>query len=555
MKSRKIVLHFIEEKSWLEPRGKVKTLIAIGIFLVMIFSTRLVFITGGIKYVYAHIMYIPILLAAYFFQMPGGVIAGLIGGLALGPWMPIDINTGEYQETVNWIIRLGIFTIVGGTAGLMNKLILNQVSQFRWLSTHDADSGLPNRNHMIQFLNQRIMESRRDNSFAILTLLLSNHASITNLIGVEGISLLTEQVSKRVERQFQYASLHQLFPYILCVVLPLEKNEDELQNVLNMMLELLQKPFYIKEISIYVDLNIGAAIYPIHAENSVVLLRKAQIAAHIANEKDESFWIYQADADKHMQECQILLGDIQDAMHENQLHLHYQPIIDLRDGTIYGIEALLRWNHPQRGDIPPLDFLPFLERTALIKKLNSWVISNSIADFNTLSEKGFAGRVAINISARTLMNNQWMDNLDEDFYQKNIHPDKVVFEITESMLIGDTDIALKQLEYIKRLGCMLALDDFGTGYSSLEYIRRLPIDYLKVDRRFTRNLLSSAADQEIMKAAVALSDAMGKDLVIEGVETEEVCSWLKDAGCEFAQGYYFCRPKALDEISDYMGLS
>jgi EAL domain-containing protein (putative c-di-GMP-specific phosphodiesterase class I) len=314
----------------------------------------------------------------------------------------------------------------------------------------------------------------------------------------------------------------------------------------------LKQPFEIKGMDIYVDVTLGISLFPMHGSTSSVLLRKAKIASHIASEKHLPYFIYEHETASRMEASQKLLGNVPTALAENQFQLHYQPIVRLSDGHIVGLESLIRWQHPDMGSIPPLDFIPTLERSSLIREVNDWVMTTAVNDLDYFSSGGFEGFISINISSRTLFNSSWLNRLEDILKTTSIDPSRIVFEITETAIIIDPEMTSTHVNRLCNSGTSIALDDFGSGYASLEAVRQLPINYLKIDRKFTQNLTNSREDQEIITAAITLSNAMKDEVIAEGVETQETYDWLKTADCEYAQGYFICRPGPKEEITQFM---
>ena len=237
-----------------------------------------------------------------------------------------------------------------------------------------------------------------------------------------------------------------------------------------------------------------------------------------------------------------IIGWLSIALENRQFLLHYQPIIELSSGDVVGVEALIRWQHPERGLIHPAEFIPHLENTSLIFSVQGWVINKAMEQRQIWSARGFKTDMAINISARGIHNPAWINTLSELLEHRNPDTNPILLEITESALMEGPDGISLLLNQLCEAGAMLAIDDFGTGYSSLAYLRSLDFDYLKIDQAFTQKLSTSERDKDIVRAILALAEALRMKVIAEGVETKEAYDWLKAENCDHVQGYYIARP-------------
>ena len=251
------------------------------------------------------------------------------------------------------------------------------------------------------------------------------------------------------------------------------------------------------------------------------------------------------------QESTSIIGWLSIALENNQFLLHYQPIINLSSGDVIGMEALIRWQHPEKGLVPPAEFIPHLENTSLIFAVQSWVIKKAMEQRQIWAARGFKTDMAINISARGIHNPGWINAISELLEHHNPDTNPILLEITESALMqGPAEISLL-LNQLCEAGAMLAIDDFGTGYSSLAYLRSLDFDYLKIDQAFTQKLSTSERDKDIVRAILALAKALRMKVIAEGVETKEVYDWLKAEKCDHVQGFYIARPMPANQVLEW----
>lgn len=535
------------------PEGRNTPVLIVIILFLTIGSAVQVYLTGGIKYVYAHTMYIPITLAALFFYARGGILAALVGGLLLGPWMPVDVLTGEMQTPINWLFRIGMFLIIGGFEGLMAQALTTQMTRFQWLAQHDQESGLPNRAYLVNVLNNHISKLSNGQECGVLIFHINNYVEINNTFGVDITKTLIEQVANRLSPFFPAAPVCLLLPHMMGVVCLGTYQEN--QEIIQAIIRLTQEPLDLDDVSVFIDGSIGSAFYPQHSKMPEVLVRKAIIAAHSAVERGLTSNSYDSTIDKYSKQRIALIGAVPKAIEENQFRLHYQPIVHFKTGDISGMEALIRWQHPQKGMIFPGEFIPYLENTSLISPLQKWVAATAMQDSKIVANGTGTTRMAINISARSLNDPRLLDTLEELTEQYQIHSGNMVLEITETSLMLDMQRMTEFLYSLHEDGFQIAVDDFGTGFSSLSYLRSLPVDFLKLDREFIKDIPASTVDQKIVRAALALANALNIETVAEGVETQEAYQWLKAEGCDYAQGYYLSKPLPVDLAKQFFSES
>jgi diguanylate cyclase len=275
------------------------------------------------------------------------------------------------------------------------------------------------------------------------------------------------------------------------------------------------------------------------------------VAMSWAKRSHDGLAVYVPDDDHHSRERLQLLGDLRVALDQHQLVLHYQPKLDLVTGAVRGVEALVRWQHPERGLLPPDAFVPTAERTGLINPLTDYVLDEALGQVAAWRTAGRAVPVAVNISARSLLDPGFPDRVFAALALHQLPSANLILEITETSIMEDPEHALSALQRLHDAGVYLAIDDFGTGYSSLAYLKRLPVDEIKVDRSFVASLTTDARDRLIVASTVSLGRALGLDVVAEGVEDEDTLAVLQGLGCDLAQGFLFARPEAHPRLDGY----
>lgn len=325
---------------------------------------------------------------------------------------------------------------------------------------------------------------------------------------------------------------------------------DLVEMANNIMLE-IEKPIELTGMKLNVGAGIGIATYPSNGSDAASLMRCADIAMYRAKKTNSRYIVYSTDIDEHSTDRLMLMNDLQSAINNKQLILHFQPKIDIRQHKHIGYEALLRWEHPQRGLVPPDEFIPFAEVTDLIHPLTMWVIENSLIQSSKWNKQSIVHHISINLSARNLLDDTLPTQLSQLLTTYNVKPSSIELEITESAVMTDPEIALLNLKKLYDLGVEISIDDFGTGYSSLSYLRQMPIHKLKIDKTFVLDMDSNQSDRVIVESTINLAHNLGLKVVAEGVENNEILLLLDSLGCDEAQGYYISRPNPADKLEGW----
>jgi EAL domain-containing protein (putative c-di-GMP-specific phosphodiesterase class I) len=294
---------------------------------------------------------------------------------------------------------------------------------------------------------------------------------------------------------------------------------------------------------------VGVALFPEHGDDVDTLLQRADVAMYLAKEDRSGCELYRADRDEYSPHRLALASELRRALDERELILHYQPKADLSDGRIVGVEALVRWQHPEHGLLSPDQFVPLAEATGLIRELTLRVLDEALRQQRAWRDVGIDIRVAVNLSARDLYDLTLPATTARLLATHDVPPTALELEITESVIVADPMRARAILSRLSEMGVVLAIDDYGTGYSSLGYLKRLPIDEMKIDRSFVMQMADDRNDAAIVRSTVELGRNLGLRVVAEGVETAAAWAHLKALGCDFAQGYYLSKPVPAGEIA------
>jgi len=317
-------------------------------------------------------------------------------------------------------------------------------------------------------------------------------------------------------------------------------------------LDALAQEFDLDGFFTQISASIGIALTPQQAQDFHGLMRYADIAMYHAKKEMIGISIYNPEYDPHSPKRLSMIGELGRAIREDQLCMYYQPKVILGEKRCYGFEALIRWIHPELGFVPPNEFIPIAELTSLIHPLTAWVLEKSIEQCKRWQDQGFCVSVAVNLSARNLMDEKIPSLVERLLKKYQLSPASLELEITESSIMTDPNRALRILDSLHALGVNLSIDDFGTGYSSLAYLKRLPVQTLKIDNSFVRNMLEDKQDELIVNSTINLAHNLGLTVVAEGVETEELLQHLGDMGCDEAQGYFIARPMAVAAADEWL---
>ncbi len=446
----------------------------------------------------------------------------------------------------------------GQVAGVV--IALGDLSEARQLSarmvyqaTHDALTDLPNLNLLRDRLKQAIARARRTHqNLALLFVGLDHFKKINEGLGHTAGDALLWAVATRLRgcgrKEDTIARVGG--DEFICVLEGLHQ-EDRVVDFCNKLMKILQYPFQVESRECFVTASIGICLFPKDGEDVETLLKNADTALHRAKEMGrDNFHFYAQDMHDRALDRLMLEQDLRRALERGDLELHYQPQLDLRRHRIIGVEALLRWRHPERGRIPPMLFVPLAEESGLIEIIGEWVLRTACRQATAWQVEGLpALRMAVNMSPRQFLRPGLAGTVERILRETDLEPGYLDLEITESLLMKDVESAIATMHELKAIGVRLSIDDFGTGYSSLNYLKRFPIDQLKIDKSFLREIETSRDDLAITLAMIAMAHGMGLTVIAEGVENEVQLAFLRANDCDEIQGYHIGRPVPAHEIA------
>ena len=431
-------------------------------------------------------------------------------------------------------------------------------SQLNHIALHDDLTTLPNRLMFNRCLDRALGRHRRAGTgMAVLFMDLDRFKVINDSLGHEIGDDLLRQVADRLRAQCRDGDTMARMGGDEFAVLM--ENHDSLTDVSacgRRLVDEMSAPYILRGKDCRVTVSIGISIFPADGNDSQALIKAADVAMYRAKETGRNnFLYYSPQMNVHTLERLELESDLRHALEQGELLLHYQPKVELATGRISGIEALLRWKHPIRGLVPPKEFIPLAEETGLIVPIGEWVLATACAQTKAWQDEGHANiSVAVNLSARQFGDPMLLPKLTRIIRDSGLHPSMLELEITESMVMSHGESAVAVLESLKSIGVQIALDDFGTGYSSLAYLKRFPIDTVKIDRSFIQDIPADSDDKKITRAIIAMAHSMRLKVVAEGVETAEQLSFLRTQRCDAVQGYILYRPLAGEAVAEVLEL-
>jgi diguanylate cyclase (GGDEF)-like protein len=427
-------------------------------------------------------------------------------------------------------------------------------SRISILAYRDTLTGLPNRALFNERLQQAIALSRRlRQSLSVLIMDLDQFKYGNDTLGHHAGDLLLQEVAHRLERVLRRDTdtVSRLGGDEFAILLPTEEATGA-ETIARKVLSALDEPMTLEGHIIDVRASIGVAVCPEHGDDLATLLRRADVAMYLAKRNNTGFAVYDPQYDQHSAERLSLLGELRRAVEQDELTLYYQPKVRLDGHAENFVEALVRWQHPQRGLVGPPDFIPFAEQTGYIKFITQWVLNEAVRQCARWRSEGLTINVSINISARDLLSPELPQRFAEMLAQHDCDAPWIWLEITESAIFHDPGHALANLERLRAQGCRISIDDYGTGYSSLAYLKRLPVDELKIDRSFVNGMVENHNDEVIVRSTIELAHNLGLKVVAEGVETPAMLRRLQDLHCDMAQGFLLSRPIPARDIPRWM---
>ncbi|MEA2458622.1 MAG: hypothetical protein QOC95_1594 [Thermoleophilaceae bacterium] len=458
------------------------------------------------------------------------------------PYGPVAAATAHDVHFVYALVAAGLallfvllYRIVSQASGSLRR----QAEESRSQALHDALTGLPNRRALFERLEELLQDGARTRRpIAVLVADLDGFKELNDTLGHHAGDKVLSQLGPRVQAAVPDVELLARIGGDEFALLTYEEVDGGAAAVAERFLSSLTEPFQVDGISLAVQASIGVARFPDHGDDAHTLMQRADVAMYQAKAEQTGWLEYEPDRDGHSRTRLALAGELRRAISERELVVHYQPKADLALGEVTSVEALVRWQHPERGLLPPGEFIPMAEQTGQIRALTLYVLEAATSQAREWDDAGLDLRVAVNLAMANLIDNQLPEDVAALLAKHKLAPNRLVLEITENVVMADPKRTLQILERLRSLGVGLSLDDFGTGHSSLAYLRQLQVDELKIDRSFVTDMVTDGQNAAIVRSTIDLAHAVGVRIVAEGVEDADTMSELKALGADEVQGFY-----------------
>jgi diguanylate cyclase (GGDEF)-like protein/PAS domain S-box-containing protein len=459
------------------------------------------------------------------------------------------------DQNVIYMEVYGSQTIYQGRPAIIGSVIditeqKKAEEKIKHMAYHDALTGLPNRYQLRSRFQSALMDKNMKLA-AILFLDLDRFKLINDTLGHELGDQLLKKVAERLRECVGVGDcLARLGGDEFILFLP-HTDQERASRAAKKVLATLNESFLLNEYEIYITPSMGISQYPCDGEDIATLIKKADLAMHQAKRLGKNnFQYYEKKSMEQSTNRLELEKDLRKALERKEFILYYQPKLSIYSGEIIGVEALIRWSHPDKGIISPTEFIPLAEETGMIIPIGEWVLRKACTEIQALNKAGFPPMVvSVNLSLRQFFQPNFTQMVGQVLSETGLPPESLELEITESMTI-DTHHALMIVSELKKLGVRISLDDFGTGYSSLHYLKQFPVDKLKIDRSFIRDCLTDSNNATIVKTIIAMAHELKMEINAEGVETEEQLAFLQQNSCNEVQGYLFSKPLPIEEIKE-----
>ncbi len=487
--------------------------------------------------------YIPIIMASLFFRIPGGVVTAIAAGIMLGPFMSSNVYTGDQQDTILWLSRLGLYILVGILTGAPLQVYKHHLKKMHYLSTHDYATDLPNRRALYQTINELYNRpTPLHNCNCLIIINFDNLPDITSTFGLETGDMIILENYRRLVRALPPSA--ELFHYLQdrLAILLTNTNLKTIPQIIKIITETVPPSVIYQGIPLHLVPYLGHTIFYHKAYVKPGTLVCQADTAMLFNKETCSSYSYSPQMEQTRKEDMILLGSLLRAMQENQLLLHFQPKSYLQTKTRAGFEVLIRWHHPSLGDIQPLRFIQHVEKTDLIDPLTYWVVDRALSTHAAWRQMGFTVNIAVNVSSRNLVSADFADNILNLLDHHHVEPSMLELEITETAIMANPEKSMSVLGRLADVKISISIDDFGTGYSSLAYLHKLSATKIKIPPWFTNKLTTDPGIKEIVAGAIAMMHRLNLEVIAEGIENEETFNELLNLGCDIGQGYFICKP-------------
>ena len=429
------------------------------------------------------------------------------------------------------------------------------IAELEHKALYDSLTDLPNRSLLMDRLEHALKLSRRDTTpLSVLLVDILRLQEINDIMGHADGDLVLQQVARRLQAVLRDSDTIARIGGDEFVIVLSNTGYEHMAGVAKKILSAFEELIYIREMPLEVEVAIGIAVYPDHGETPATLLQHADVAMRVSKREASGFYLYTPEDDPFSVRHLILHAELRKAITEKTLALYYQPKLDIKTGQVTSVEALSRWPHPD-GVIVPNDFIPMIEQSGLIRPFTHWLLEEAINQCHHWQQLGIDMSIAVNLSTRNLLDPVLADHLAQLLETYNIDPARMTLEITESAVMSRAEKSLKLLTNLSNMGFKLSIDDFGTGYSSLAYLKRMPVNELKIDHSFVASMCHDPNDALIVRSTIELAHNMGLQVVAEGIENQQQLEMLTQFGIDYGQGFYIAKPLPRDHFVAWLNSS
>jgi diguanylate cyclase (GGDEF)-like protein len=475
------------------------------------------------------------------------------------PYEPFAASIRTRTARLRLIVLLGLLALSAtlcAVAASVSRHVRKELARYEEQGSRDPLTGLPNRHHLHDLVHRAIAAARGgDEHVALMLMDLNRFKEINDTLGHHAGDRVLQQLATRLRSVLRDSeAIARLGGDEFAILVPRVRDRAEVVAVAERILKALEEPLVTAGLALEVDASIGIALYPEHGDRVAKLLRAADVAMYVGKESLSGYTFFSPASDRSDGGKRLaLIGELRSALDQRQLVLYYQPKVELPSGRVKGVEALVRWQHPRGGLLAPDEFIPLLEQSSLLRPVTFYLLEMALHDCGAWRAQGLDLNVAVNLSMRNLLDARLPAELSSLIRKLGLTPSSLELEITESMIMSDSERIMRVCTLLRRHGFTLTVDDFGTGYSSLAYLKRLPVSALKVDKSFVTAMDAGDADSTtIVRSTVDLAHNLGLAVVAEGVETEAAYNKLTSLGCDQAQGYFIGRPMPQDRLLSWL---
>ncbi len=526
-----------------------KVIASLLIIALIVLFRIIIYLTGGTT-AFVHIMYIPILLSVFLFGIKAGIIASLFAGLLLGPSMPFVVSQGIMQDTKSWVFRILMFMIIVLVVGVLLEYIKKMHEREKEKAYTDVITGYPNVNKFIEDLNS-IIKDNKLNSFSIIIFEYKNFDMINQYVNDEVGKKSFINLIKYADNHFKCCGIYTISTNKFIIIIP---NIDcaKAYNMANNFADETKKPMFVDALPISLIVRGGIVNYPMHGDKIQDIILKLEKVMTQSAKTQKNITIYNDYLESESMKYYNTLVSLYFSLQNDMFYLVYQPKVRIETNELVGTETLLRIKNKLYNNLSISQLITMAEDVGFINEITKWVISNAVMQIKKWQEFGVDTKVSVNLSSIDLNDDSIISYTEKCLNEHGVHSSLIEFELTERSIIEDEEKTISILRKMREKGIKISLDDYGSGHNSLNRLIKTShqYDYIKIDKMFIDNI-NKKQNEVLMEGIIDTAHVLGKEVIAEGVETEEQVEILKRIGCDIIQGYYYSKPLLPEEFLKY----